>query len=780
MHIIASKPLKKLLKASACALAPALWLALGTAAHAADTTAVDTIAAGASAADTTASAAAAAPAAGAPDGQSTSQQAGALANPKVKTSNDNSTTVDEVIVTATKQVGGARVQDVPIAITALGKTQLENMQLRTLATLNDTIPNTQIGSGASLPGTANFAMRGLGTQSGVASVEPTVGLFYGAIFDTFDVEGVEALRGPQGVLFGKNVTGGAVVLNTTTPKNDWYLDAGASIETDPNYTVDAVLSGPIIKDVLDFKIAGYYNKDDGFFTDKAQGGKLGGGTNDIVRAALKWMPTSDLTVIARYEHSESNYDTDPPQQNAVLYGGTFDVATSGLGFEHSHTDDATLQADWNVPFGHGVVTDVLGYRKVWADGSFDVDATPLDLYQAHQSANQNQTSNELRYAGKFGSVDVLGGVYYFQQYMQELEQRDLGVGNGGVAFNTFLKGGGRLDQHTYGVFANVDWHITDNLTFTVGGRETSETKRALVATLEPNNCNPATLSTKLVCNYDFSGQHTFNGFTPKVGLQWKADANTMVYATYSQGLRAGGYSFRNTKLGLPPGPYADEINNSEEIGIKTDLADGRLRINADVYHQTIKNVQRDRIFQDPVFGAGTITGNVGDAVYQGVEVETTYKLTHEITLTGFLGTIDAHWTKLTADLNGDGVINQNDLNLKIVRAPPLSWGAGATWDHPMETGRILARVNYGFTDKQAYLDNNESFLPAIYDLSASIAWRTMDDHTTFTLYGKNLLNEQYYTSSVVLPTTFAGDGISKGYNTLAKGRVIGFSVRYKM
>src|SRR3546814_118556 len=133
---------------------------------------------------------------------------------------------EDIVVTATKKVGGERVLAVPLAVTAYGAPQLEAKFFHSLMDIGATTPNAQLNTGATLPGYANFTIRGLGTNSGAPSVEPTVGVFIDGIFigtqagiqvDNFDLEGVEILRGPQGLLFGRNVTGGAVVIRTTRP-----------------------------------------------------------------------------------------------------------------------------------------------------------------------------------------------------------------------------------------------------------------------------------------------------------------------------------------------------------------------------------------------------------------------------------------------------------------------------------------------------------------------------------------------------------------------------------
>ena len=150
---------------------------------------------------------------------------------------------DEIIVTATKQVGGVAEQDAPIAISVYGEEQLEALRVRDLEALSDSQPNVSLEDVGSIQGTANFSIRGLGINSSIPSIDPTVGVFVdgvylgttaGLLFDTFDMEAIEVLRGPQGVLFGRNVTGGAVLIRTKRPTDEFEASAQGAWETGLN------------------------------------------------------------------------------------------------------------------------------------------------------------------------------------------------------------------------------------------------------------------------------------------------------------------------------------------------------------------------------------------------------------------------------------------------------------------------------------------------------------------------------------------------------------------
>lgn len=684
---------------------------------------------------------------------------------------------EEIIVTATKQIG-VRAQDVPVAITAFSGDQIQNLQVRDFNNLSNVMPNVQLGNSSTSKASVNFSVRGLGTNSGIGSVEPQVGLFIdgvyiatqlGSLVDTFDLESVEVLRGPQGVLFGKNVTGGAVLVRTTTPGNAYHIDAQSSIESGLLYSGSAVVSGPIT-DTLSVKVAGYYSKDEGYFDDIGTGGKAGGGKTWIMRGAVRYRPISTLDLVARIEHGQFRSNQEMGIQNVPLFQRReLDIASSGLSFNRTEWTNATFEANLNVGLGDGVITNILGWRSVDYEDSQEIDAIKANLFQAFISERQRQWSNELRYAGTFGPVDLTTGLYYFRQKFNYGEARTLNAG-------PLLAGGGVLNQQTIGVFAAADWHLSDSFTVNLGARYTEERKRAKSAAISLGRCNyPTAMTSNYICNFDFSGENTWKAFVPKVGFQWKPSGDTQLYGLWTIGYRSGGYGFRRLVVNGGGGPYGQEKNNAFELGLKQRLANGAVRINAAVYRSILKDLQRDVLQPDPNVGLIVLTNNIADAVIQGVETEVVAQVAEGLTLNGFVGITNGRYTRVTGDLNNDGRVDSVDLNLKLIRVVPFSFGVGASYEHEVGTlGSLLARVNFGYKDRQAFLDNNLAFLTTHNMLDASIAL-SPNDRLTMTLYGRNLLNKRMTTVAAVVPAVFGG-----GLEVIAKGRVLGLSIRYKM
>jgi len=690
--------------------------------------------------------------------------------------------VDEVVVTATKKAGGQVVQDVPSAITAFGTEQLDAKQVRNLENLSFSVPNVQLNAVGTVPATANFSIRGLGVNSSIQSIEPTVGVFVdgvylgvnvGVLFDTFDLDGVEVLRGPQGLLFGKNVTGGAVLVRTSDPTTSFHFDGRASVESGPNYTTSAVVSGPL-GGGFSAKLAAYYNKDTGWFTNKATGDHdYGGGSTKLVRGALRYDFGEGGKTVLRIEHGESDQNSEPPSQNRARYSkDTFDVEGNGLGFGHSKWNQVTWQVDLPVSFGDGVITNIMGYRDLHLQAQNDVDSI-REFYLTGQSlTDQDQFSNELRYSGKLGPVDVTVGAFYFEQDLFGISGSIFGNGAAGVQ-TLYNIGGGSQKTKTGAVFAAADWHVTETITLNLGGRYSEETKHVQISSVRPGGCNIDAET----CAYNFRDNRKTSFFTPKIGVQWQPDDDTQLYAFFTRGYRSGGYNFRSPgATGDVPGPTGDEKQDSFEAGIKVDLAERRARINAAVYRNKIFDLQREVNFVDPVLGNLQIYRNTANATIQGVEVETVFRVTPAFTINGQLGITDGQYTKMFYDLNRDGAINATDLNLKLPRLAPLTWGVGANYVFDLgDRGSVTTRIDFNHRDSAAYTDANTTFFSPADMLDASVAWK-MGNGVTLSAYGRNLLNE--VTEGIIspLPATWGGAGATQA--PLNKGRVLGIAARY--
>ena len=695
-------------------------------------------------------------------------------------------TIGNIVVTGTKTQDPEDVQDVPLAVTAFNEGTLEAFKIRDVQGLSFQAPNVSLDQIGTSRGTANFSIRGLGINSSIPSIDPTVGVFVdgvylgingGVVFDIFDLESVEILRGPQGVLFGRNVTGGAVLINTTSPSEDFRgkfraavdgpIDGGRGGE---NYTVSGVLTGPIIEDTLLFKVAGYYNNDRGYFENQFDGSNFGQAETYILRGALE-ARLGDLTLTGKIDYFDSNGDGPAAQNRGIFARESFDFAIDNAGFYETEIVTTSLTAEWDI--GPGTLTNIFGYRDYSALTDADIDATTLFLFHSSTETEQDQISNELRYAISTDRFDLTVGGFYFDQTLAYTERRDIPVSTPLPFF-----GGGRQDHEVLGLFANGQYYLTDSFSIIGGIRWSQETKDADVTYVRPRpECSvvdstcPTTGVNPFIPteNNGFSDRVRFRNVSPKLGVQYEWN-DSQVYAHWTRGFRSGGYNFRITNANAfeaivaQPGFnffFGEEQVDNFEVGGKFQTADGVFTLNVAAYVTKIEDMQREVNQSDPVSGVAQSIFNTADATITGVEAEARVRLTDGLLFTANIGLIDDEYDEILFDISGDGVIDDADLDLRLPRVPEVTWGVGFVHELFLGDSEVLTRVNYQYRDEFAYTDDNRGFVQDIGNLEANITWVTPIDGFSVSVYGRNLFDEVQVGGDTQIPF---GGPLSNGVN----------------
>ena len=695
--------------------------------------------------------------------------------------------LEEIIVTATKRAGGIDVQDAALAVSAYGESQIDAMHLRDLSAIGFVAPNVQLEDIGTTRGTANFSIRGIGINSSIPSIDPAVGVFVdgmylgingGVVLDVFDLEGVEVLRGPQGLLFGRNVTGGAVLLRTSRPTDELQVNARVAAETGLNQFYSAVVSGPL-GDTFGGKLGVYHNNDEGWHKNLATGEDHGAADTTIVRGAFEFSPSDAFDTILRFDHGESDGD-GPASQNAGLFSAdSFDFSIDEPGFYDASWDQAILEATWDVGFGDGQVVNILGWRQYENNTNGDIDSSPLFIFHALSNTDQSQWSNELRYSGSFDKYYLTTGIFYLEQDLHYTEQRLIPP----AGLN--ITGGGFQDMTSLGIFTQLDVVLTDEITLNLGARYDREKKDAQIANLFLNQC---VLGGD--CGFfDLDDSRTWNAFTPKIGLQISPDESTMMYAFWTKGFRSGGYNMRHTSFVFPNAAFDQEELNSIEVGLKKDLADGRVRVNAAAFHNTFTDMQREINLSDPIVGVVQLIRNTADATITGFDAEIGWSMSESLFLQANLGYVDGSYDEILFDLTGDDVIDGADRNLEIPRLAPWSYGAQLTYQRQWSQGTFTVQGGGYHRDASAYTDNNRGSLRAADMFDANVSLGFMDDRLTVSAFGKNLKDEVTIGGDTQLPANFPGGpafpvpslaGPGATFSPLNKGRVYGLEVQYRM
>ncbi|MEO1480876.1 MAG: TonB-dependent receptor [Myxococcota bacterium] len=698
--------------------------------------------------------------------------------------------VEVMTIKGTKQAGGESLLEAPVAVTAFGAEQLEAAQFRDTESLTFSIPNVSLDSVGTVKGVANFSIRGLGANSSIPSIDPTVGLFVngiyqgsnaGSVLDTFDLESVEVLRGPQGVLFGRNVTGGAVLLQTRRPGDDFSFQFKSNLETGLEYRLYGGVDIPLVEDTILFRISGQWRDDAGYFTNQfptsvdpatlqattTEEQQFGEEEAFLVRPTLTLKPTDDLTIHVTYERGA--LDGEGPAAQSTLNAPSpgsfedFDFSIDEPGFIEYDWDSVSLEATYEVG-GNGVITELFGWRRVTSGGRSDIDASPVQQFHAGVTADIEIITNELRYSDSVWDerLDFTAGVYYFSQLINYREHRDLGgaaVIAGGIGAatpglsdpdpavqaasaaaiadlsaqlgadpdlalisNTM---GGDQEQLALGAFSQVGFDVTDKLELVGGLRYTYETKDVGIATFNGVPGAPDTCGEELGanCRYDFFDDETWTDLSPKLGFNYMPRPGSVIYGSYTRGFRSGGYNLRNTSPTAAPGPFDPENQDAFELGAKGGLLDNKLILGGAGFFTKMSNLQREVNVPDAATGVVQIIQNTADAFVYGVEGEATVRPTKSLMVYGTFGITDANYFDVDFDLNGDGAIDAQDENLELPRLANITATAGFNYNIDLTTnGSIDLRGAYAYRDNSFFTDNNLGALPDGHVIDASISY----------------------------------------------------------
>jgi len=656
--------------------------------------------------------------------------------------------LETVMVSARKRATSEAAEDTPIAISAFGAQQLDAVFTDNLDDIGKLAPGVGLKPTSQVGG-QNFTIRGMGVSGTTPSDEPAVGIVqdgvywgsnYGAMLDTFDVESIEILRGPQGTLFGRNVTGGAVLVRTARPTGDFDFAAQTVVGNYGRFDLSGKIEAPVIQDKLAVKLSVLDRNLDGYYHNLATGKDFGENNSTLVRGTLLATPTDNFEASLILE----NYQQDGDSTAAVGWetpgNGPYNdgfrqprdwwsVQLDNPGYSKIDVNMGVLELNWEVLAGK--FTSITGYRDVEVDNTTDFDGSQFSYFNQSILFDQRQFSQELLYSSDFdGRVNFTAGLYYFTQEYTHTEGRDLN------RHTTLTLTRANLDQKSYAAFGEADIKLADRWTLTLGGRYTEETKQAKSVPFTPTAtvCADGSIYGFDDCVFPYgpSDEHTWTDFSPKVVLGFKPIDGHMVYASATRGFRSGGYSLRGNPIFEP---FDAEEVTAFEVGYKGALMDGLVRLNASGYVNKYKDLQRTVLGVDPVFGVVQSTFNVADATIQGIELDVVAQVTDHLVLTAGYGYTDASY---------DSGVAGFDTNLDFVRVPENTAAASATYSFDLDQlGTLSLRGGVTYTDKEYFNDANTVSGPAYTLVDASVDYETLDRKWKVSLFGKNLTKEEY-------------------------------------
>jgi iron complex outermembrane receptor protein len=690
-------------------------------------------------------------------------------------------TPEEVVVTARRREES--IQDVPVAVSAFNMARLEELAIGDNRDLSRSVPSLFIDQGGFGSTSTNMAMRGITTPGSNISFDPTIGIYvdevyrarnYGTLFDLFDVAGVQVLRGVQGTLFGRNNIGGAVLVTTNKPTFDAEarLDAGAG-NLDAR-RLSGVVNVPLIDDTLAVRLAAKTATGDGWGRNVNNGQRLETKDMQIVRASALFTPSSSSQFDLSYERTE--YDQTGPIFSPREPAGR--VVRPGLGFYDVAYDTPEVSdtgIDWNVngraSIDLGSVSTKLIASHLKGDGTVvqDVDATDystptLPNVNFKRRTAYDQTTVEFQVLSNAAeSLKWVAGLYYLEEsaYQPTLN----------VVFNTRTKLW--VDNKSEAAFAHFDYDISPSWQVGAGARYTRDEKQESYGAdnVATGVCTPAPPAIRAYSGYDPA---TCVVDVAKDASYWSWDANVnyrlsaevMLYARAGRGQKSGGFNSAIVNAADLDG-YLPEVATDYEVGVKSDLFDQRVRLNAALFQTDYDDVQRSRLVlvgTPPTQSTALSVSNAARARIRGAELEFGLNGDAWEWMVNY-SYVDPEYLDFTT-LNSSGqVVDQSNFPFAFVSEHQL--GTDFRYRADLSIGQLSSTLSYAYRSTYSAVPVIEPLL--VQDgygvLGARISFEPSSvRNLSISAWGQNLTDEHWITHGASSGAIrFAGPGRPRMY-----------------
>ncbi|MBU0538984.1 MAG: TonB-dependent receptor [Gammaproteobacteria bacterium] len=781
--------------------------------------------------------------------------------------------LEEVLVTAQKRSESA--QDIPIAVTGVTADMLDKLGFENANDVSAQVPNMQV-SGPYGDVQPIFSIRGVSMSDyssnqaspiGVYVDEAYLGPVYSHGANFFDIERLEVLRGPQGTLYGKNTTGGAINIITRTPnfdgENSSYVKGGFGSYNATS--LEAGTEGELIPGVLAARIAGSLKRDDGYVEVVGQDANAAQTDFQGARLSLNWIINDKLDAVLKITTSGNDSLSTPPRNEArtdlrgtglegdsngyIDYTGYsrgsrnldfHETESNAIGALITNTDLAVLTMNYNAD--NYTLTSVSSYMDADYYQMADTDGSPNGLLEIKWSSDSVSFSQDLRFTSNFdGMFNIIAGAYYGSEdlYMQNIydifdQIPDVRVGVAkpdNIPIFPYLIDFGMIDQRletkktSAAIYTQMRFDFSSDFGMDVGLRYTRDESKLSYLNISrlsnsglplgsyvPGNTTgvdnawitlPLTVfdlqnlisDPTALLNYANAGYthgaYTLDSapelsapeqeFTGKIGLDYRFNDDFMVYGSVSRGYRAGSY---NGGVYYQPRPletaYASpEFINAYEVGFKADMAEDSVRLNAAAFLYDYTNQQFIN-----VVGISNFLENAGGSQIMGAEAELWARLTERLTLQAAVGILETEYTDLSL-ANTETIANQDDrVDLsgnELISAPKLNVSFSADYDILItDYGYLSVNANANFQDDQWFSAYNDQYgyenirQDAYWLYNGRLSWYANDGSYSISIWGKNLLEEEYDSYAINLQAGFGFDQYLAG-----QPRTYGAEIQFK-
>jgi len=734
--------------------------------------------------------------------------------------------IEDVVVTAQKRVES--LQDVPVTVSALGSADLEGLKLRAATEIAAQVPNMQMQTpfGDSFP---LIAMRGISMSDFTPTQSSPVAVYVDEIYkgnpaiqgvQLFDVERVEVLRGPQGTLYGKNTTGGAVNFITKTPTHDTEAYLSLGVGTFSRKEAQGAFQNSLVDDLLALRIAGTWTDVDGYNENKLAGKD---DLNSIdewgARVSLAYTPNDELEMTLRLSVSEStptnaaiftdNYNTTGLYPLAGLpVSRETDPTSLGAGLEkHEFRSDRDEEREVETRAVSLTVnydlSDTLSLTSItsYDDGEFfapeDTDGMPLDLLHINYAANATQWAEDLRLTSDFiGPFNFIAGLYWAREEIEATNRVDLThdvatvfdladvtgdglIGTDAGECNSFdanplnvlcLSQYNEFDQNktSKAAYLHSTYDLTDSVSLTLGLRYTEEEAElrnytAQLGGVDLNAADTVTSITQAMLPVDDFVDREWSG---KIGLDYTTEAGTLVYASFSKGFRSGAFNSQGYFFSQDVSQVEPETLKAYEIGFKSELLESSLQLNGAAFYYDYSDQQ---VLDVDAATLSQFLVNINSSIIQGVELELTARPIEPLTLRAGLGWIDTQVDEgfllsIGQDLSGN----------ELPAAPKTNFNLSADYSLVLgNAGSLLLHADTSWSDAHDHNINNTVSQADYWLTNARVSFEATDESYTLALWVKNIEDKVYKTYAIDL------QALGWDYNHLGAPRTAGVEATFR-
>lgn len=678
--------------------------------------------------------------------------------------------IETITIVAQKQL--QNLQHVPLAVTALSDEQLDKSLIRELTDIETRVPGMAMGT-FNL-GQPQIYMRGIGSNADGAGSDSSISVFLdevyigrtaGSALDFYDIDQIEVLRGPQGTLWGKNVIGGALSIQTRQPSPDFYFKGSAGVGNLDSRTLQLAVNGSLSETTY-ANVAFSQKNRDGYVDTAIMGPRIG--DQDInsgrfrlfsqLTDVLELNISADLSHTSQFgpAHVPSSGQIDDAHRASSPKSGNDFYTTFGDITGRQQLDNDGIMARLEYFHDAGTLTSISAYRESDYQMTDSILGSNIELFPVNiiqQVADKSrQWSQELRFATPAQQqLSWVAGIYFINQDINRLEATDLTLGPPftGSPGNQVSHNDSIQDNRTksYALFGQLDYVLSDRLTLALGSRYTYEKK-------EIRQQSIGLIPTFSSEEFDISTDADFEALTPRIALDYQHSDQLMMYASIARGFKSGGFQGSAPTELIASTPYEQELAVNYELGLKSQWLDNHLRLNAVGFFTDYSDLQILEQLDSGDLGLGPqITSNAAEASSQGVELEWVWQ-------PGQLSSLNISGSYAYLDARFDSFRGRPELKDNYLRnAPRHSYHLSVNYDIDLANGSyITAFIENRYKDRTYQEPDNlpGSAIPGYHISNAKLSYNSTTAGWRLSLWTNNLFDKKYLIHNFATPTS-SGD-----------------------